>query len=74
MSHSHHQTSARHERAPPSSSVLVWNGMVTRIRPIGAERQDRHTPTPAATESEDEAPRRPGVPDASRGAGGVRVP
>ena len=60
MSHSH-QTSARHERAPPSSSVLVWNGMVTRIRPIGAKRQEGDTPTPAATESEDEAPRRPGA-------------
>ncbi len=48
--------------------------MVTRIRPIGAKRQERDAATPAATESEDEAPRRPGVPDASRGAGGVRVP
>ena len=72
MSYSH-QTSAWHERAPPASSVLVWNGMVTRIRTVGAERQEGDTPTPVATESEDEAPRCPGAP-ASRGTGDVRVP
>ena len=73
MSYSH-QTSAWHERAPPASSVLVWNGMVTRIRPIGAERREGDMPTAAAIESEDEAPRRPGAPGASRGVRGVRVP
>ena len=68
------ETRSMHERAPPSSAVLVWNGMVTRIRPIGAEHQEGDTPTPSATESEDKAPRRPGSPGASRAGGGVRVP
>ena len=41
-------TRSRHERSPPPSAVLVWNGMVTRIRPIGVERPKGDTPTPTA--------------------------
>ena len=67
------ETRSKHERAPPSSPVLVWNGLVTRIRPIGTERQEEGTSTPRATESEDEAPGGP-FPGPSRAGRGVRVP
>ena len=66
-------TRSRHERSPPSSAVLVWNGMVTRIRPIGVERPEGDTPIPTARGADD-APGCSGAPSVSRGAGGVRVP
>ena len=48
-------TRSRHERSPPSSAVLVWNGMVTRIRPTGVERPKGDTPTPTVRGADDAA-------------------
>jgi hypothetical protein len=62
----------RHERSPPSGAVLVWNGMVTRIRPIGFERSEGDTPTPTARGADDAASCS-GAPHDSGGTGGVRV-
>jgi hypothetical protein len=65
------------ERADPSS-LLVWNGLVTRMRRIGAARRKTNLASmPPAHSMVDEAPapseRRASI-GSRRSRGGVRVP
>jgi hypothetical protein len=50
--------------------MLVWNGMVARIRPIGASSPDELAPI---AHEENAAQRAPAGQRESRGVGGVRV-